>query len=80
VQGPDWASGCPERDPWAPRTCTQGERTGFAAITVALSAAGGAWWGHKHQTEEWRDTAVQRLKVTLRPEHGGGRVALTLAF
>ncbi len=67
-------------DPWAPRECTKGERAGFAAATVGLFAGGGAWWGHKHEIEQWSDTAVQRLKVAVRPDRGGGRVALTLAF
>lgn len=67
-------------DPWAPRQCTQGERAGFAAVTLGLFAGGGAWWGHKRETEEWSDTSVPRLKMTVRPDHGGGRVALTLAF
>jgi hypothetical protein len=67
-------------DPWEPRECTKAERTGFAVMGVALCAGGGAWWGHRTETEQWRDSAVQRLKMTARPEHGGGRVALTLAF
>jgi len=67
-------------DVWNPRECTQGERTGLAVFMVAGLAGAGALWGHKKVTEDWRDTAVPRLNVSMRPERGGGRVALTLAF
>jgi hypothetical protein len=67
-------------DTWNPRPCTQGERTGIAVFMVAVLAGEGAWLGHKKVTEEWRDTAVPRVKVSVRPEHGGAGVALTLGF
>lgn len=67
-------------DPSTPRPCTSDEKTGLAAFTVAVFAGGGAFWGHKKVTEEWRDTTVPRLKVSVRPEHGGGGVAVTLGF
>ena len=67
-------------DAWNPRECTQGERAAIAAMTVGLFAGGGAWWGHRKESEAWSDSPVQRLKITVRPEHGGARAALTLAF
>jgi hypothetical protein len=63
-----------------PRLCTEGERKGLAVFMVALSAGGGAWWGHRKQTEEWRDAPLDHLKVAVRPTRGGGRVAVTLDF
>jgi len=63
-----------------PHECTQGERTGIAVFMVGAFAGGGAWWGHRKQTEQWREAPLDHLKVTVRPTRGGGRVALTLDF
>ena len=63
-----------------PRLCTPGERKGLAVFMVAAFAGGGAWWGHRKQSEQWRDAPLDHLKVTVRPTRGGGGVALTLDF
>ena len=63
-----------------PHLCTEAERKGLSVFMVAALAGGGAWWGHRKQTEEWRDAPLDHLKVTVRPTRGGGRVALTLDF
>lgn len=67
-------------DVWDPHPCTQGERMGIAAGVAAVFTGAGAWWGHRQQTEQWRDTPLDHLKVTVRPTRGGGRVAVALAF
>ena len=63
-----------------PRECTRGERQAIAVLWVGASAGSGAFWGHLVKTERWRDAPLDHLKMTVRPERGGGRVALTLAF
>jgi hypothetical protein len=62
------------------RACSKGETAAVAATFVAGSAGVGAWRGHRKQTEVWSDSPVERLRITVRPERGGGRIALTLSF
>jgi hypothetical protein len=60
--------------------CSREERKGIAAFGVVFSAGVGAIWGYRKQTEQWRDSPLDHLKVSVRPTRGGGRVALTMAF
>jgi hypothetical protein len=63
-----------------PRSCSSSEKVAWGVAVVGLWAGIGAWVGHRKQSEDWGSSTVERLRVALRPERGGGRVALTLAF
>ena len=63
-----------------PRPCTSSEKVALGALVVGFWAGLGAWLGHRKQSEDWSNSTVERLRVTVRRERGGGRVALTLAF
>lgn len=66
--------------PDPPRACSTGEKVAFTVFSFGASAGIGAWVGHKRKSENWSDSPVERLKVTARPERGGGGVALTFSF
>lgn len=65
---------------WEPRTCNKDETAALAVANFAVFGGIGALIGHSRQTEAWTETPVQRLRMTVRPLRGGGRVALTLTF
>jgi hypothetical protein len=62
------------------RACTTGEKVALTALAFGVSAGGGAWLGHRRKSEEWSDAPVERLRVTVRPDRRGARVALTFSF
>jgi hypothetical protein len=45
-----------------------------------VSAGIGAWVGSRKQHEVWSDTPLERVKVSVRPERRGARVALAFSF
>ena len=63
-----------------PRSCSSSEKVALGALVVGFWAGIGAWLGHRKQSEDWSDSTVARLRVTLLPKRGGGRVALTVTF
>jgi hypothetical protein len=62
------------------RACSTGEKAALTVFTVGCSAGVGAWIGHKRKSEDWSDSPVERLRVTVRPDRRGARVALTFSF
>ena len=63
-----------------PHPCSNSEKVALGALVVGFWAGIGAWLGHRKQSEDWSDSTVARLRVTLLPKRGGGRVALTVTF
>ena len=63
-----------------PHPCSNSEKVALGALVVGAWAGIGAWLGHRKQSEDWSDSTVARLRVTVRPERGGGRVAFTMTF
>lgn len=60
--------------------CTTADKVWSAGLSGALFGGLGVLIGHKVVTERWSDAPVDRLRVTVRPERGGGRVAIAFSF
>ena len=76
TSGPDFCSnGYNESVP-----CTSGQRAGLAAFAGGFYGGVGALIGHFIRTEHWSEANVDRIKVAIRPERGGGRVAVAVSF
>jgi hypothetical protein len=62
------------------RACTSSEKIGLAVGIAAVWGGLGAWFGHSRKITEWSNVPVDRFKVSLRPERGGGRIGLAFSF
>jgi hypothetical protein len=60
--------------------CSSSEKAGGAAVIAGFWSGLGTWLGYRKQSEVWSDSPGERLRLTVRPERGGGRIALTLSF
>jgi hypothetical protein len=60
--------------------CTLENRVAWVAFGGGFYGGVGALIGHFIRTEHWSDARVDRVKVAIRPEHGGGRVAVAVSF
>lgn len=67
-------------DPTSLAVTVAGEKAGFIALGALTWGGIGAWLGHRKQSDDWSDVPVERLRLTVRPERGGGRVAFTFSF
>jgi hypothetical protein len=59
---------------------TSGDKVSAAMGMFAGATVLGAWVGYRTERELWLDSSTERLRLRVRRERGGGRVALSFSF
>jgi hypothetical protein len=60
--------------------CTSTERVLYPVLEGLGLGGIGAFIGHRIHSEHWSAVALERIKISLRPEQNGGRVAVGISF
>jgi len=60
--------------------CSSNEKVALAASSLAVWGGLGALFGHTRKAIEWSNVPLERVKVSVRPERGGGRIGFAFSF